>query len=101
MRFTAVASIVLAASSVGLVNAATLEQRQLGSCSTSVLGDLKLPLCGAIFGDCTGDGCECTELTTAVVDSVPGLSSILSMLNITGTLDLGDLGLCTSGDSAA
>ncbi|EJF62075.1 hypothetical protein DICSQDRAFT_169653 [Dichomitus squalens LYAD-421 SS1] len=101
MRFTAVASIVLAAGAVGLVNAATLEQRQLGSCSTSVLGDLKLPLCGAIFGDCTGDGCECTELTTAVVDSVPGLSSILSMLNITGTLDLGDLGLCTSGDSAA
>ncbi|TBU24604.1 hypothetical protein BD311DRAFT_809835 [Dichomitus squalens] len=97
MRFTALASIVLAAASAGLVNAATLEQRQLGSCSSSSLG-LPLPLCGAVFGDCSGAGCECTELTSQIIGTIPGLSNVLDILDATG-LDIGTLGICTTGGS--
>ncbi|EJF62056.1 hypothetical protein DICSQDRAFT_136164 [Dichomitus squalens LYAD-421 SS1] len=64
MRFTALASIVLAAASAGLVNAATLEQRQLGSCSSSSLG-LPLPL-------------------SQIIGTIPGLSNVLDILDATG-----------------
>ena len=70
MRFATLANIVLAAASVSLVAAATLEQRQLGTCSSSALG--ALPLCGGAFGTCTGEGCECTDL-----GSIPSLGGIL------------------------
>ena len=74
MRFTAIASIVLAAAQVSLVNAAILEQRQiLGSCSSTTL---PLPLCGSVFGSCSGAGCECTN----VLDSIPIIGGTLGGL---------------------
>ncbi|EJF64514.1 hypothetical protein BD309DRAFT_969399 [Dichomitus squalens] len=96
MQFTALASIVLAAAQVSLVSAATLEQRQiLGSCSSTTL---PLPLCGSIFGACSGSGCACTN----VLESIPivggTLGSILGGLG--GGLLSGLLpGLCTTGGS--
>ena len=81
MRFTAIASIVLAAAQVSLVNAAILEQRQiLGSCSSTTL---PLPLCGSLFGSCSGSGCECTN----VLDSIPVIGGTLS--GILGSLSGG------------
>ena len=74
MRFTAIASIVLAAAQVSFVNAAVLEQRQLlGSCSSTTL---PLPLCGSVFGSCSGAGCECTN----VLDSIPIIGGTLGGL---------------------
>ena len=60
MRFAILAKIVIAAASFTLVAATALERRLPGTCSSSAASSI--PFCGDDIGDCSGDGCECTEL---------------------------------------
>ena len=62
MRFAVLARVVVAAASVALVAATTLERRLPGTCSSSSYPKSPVPFCGRAFGGCSGDGCECTDL---------------------------------------
>ena len=72
MRFVVLARVVVAAASVTLVTAATLERREPGICSSPALGST--PFCGSYFGTCSGDGCKCRGLG--------GLGILGSVLNV-------------------
>ena len=75
MRFAVLARVVVAAASVTLVAASTLERREPGTCSSSSSPESSVPFCRG-SGDCSGDGCECQGLQDVlIVGSFPDLGN--------------------------
>ena len=62
MRFAVLARVVVAAASVALVAATTLERRLPGTCSSSSYPKNPVPFCAGNPNECSGDGCTCEHL---------------------------------------